>query len=156
MTTDASPGQVFLDTNVLLTASVPARPHHARALAVLDEWPGRGVQLCASGQVLREYLVVATRPTEVNGLGIDAVSAVANATAFRQRLRLLEEDERVADRLREILLRIPCRGKRIHDGNIVATMLVHRVRRLLTTDPDDFARFSDHVDVLGWPAMLES
>jgi len=145
----ASAGPVFVDTNVLLTASVPARPGHRLALAVVDEWPGRGVQPYTSGQILREYLVVATRPPAANGLGLDSVSAVANVTAFRERLTLLDEDERVADRLRELLVRVPCRGKRIHDANIVATMLVHRVRRLLTSDPDDFARFSKHVETLG-------
>lgn len=61
--------RVFVDTNVLLAASDPSRPHHHQALHVFDRWPSEGVMLLASGQVLREYLVVATRPLQANGLG---------------------------------------------------------------------------------------
>ncbi len=53
---------VLVDTNVLLTATTPARALHTEALEVLNEWPAQGFALCVSGQVFREYLVVATRP----------------------------------------------------------------------------------------------
>jgi len=33
--------------------------------------------------VLREYLVVATRPVEVHGLGLAAADALVNVVAFR-------------------------------------------------------------------------
>jgi len=43
---------------------------------------------------------------------------------------------------------VPTRGRRIHDANIVATMLVYGVRRLLTNNTDDFVRFAAFIDVL--------
>jgi len=60
---------VLVDTNVLLSATAPLRRLHRAALVVLNDWPNQGIDLTASGQVFREYLVVATRPLEVNGLG---------------------------------------------------------------------------------------
>ena len=51
-------------------------------------------------------------------------------------------------RLLELLLEVPTRGRRIHDANIVATMLVDGVRRLLTNNPDDFVRFAAFIDVI--------
>jgi len=33
-------------------------------------------------------------------------------------------------------------GKQVHDANIVATMLVYGIPRLLTANPSDFARFA--------------
>lgn len=62
---------VVLDTNVLLSATAPLRPLHRAALVVLNEWPNQGIVLSVSSQVLREYLVVATRPVQANGLGLD-------------------------------------------------------------------------------------
>ena len=52
---------VFVDTNVLLSASDPQRALHHAALEILNDWPNQGQALATSSQVLREYLVVATR-----------------------------------------------------------------------------------------------
>jgi hypothetical protein len=35
----------------------------------------------------------------------------------------------------------------VHDGNIVATMLVYGIRRLLMANPSDFARFAQPITV---------
>lgn len=59
---------ILVDTNVLLAATTPGRSLHSAALEVLNEWPNGGVSLLTSGQILREYLVVATRPASSNGL----------------------------------------------------------------------------------------
>lgn len=77
---------VFLDTNVLLSATAPHRPLHRAAMVVLNDWPNRSIPLAASAQVFREYLVVATRPIEVNGLGLGLEEALANLAAFRGRI----------------------------------------------------------------------
>jgi predicted nucleic acid-binding protein len=54
--------RALLDTNVLLAATDEGRDQHARAIETLDEWPAAGTTLYTSGQILREYLAVATRP----------------------------------------------------------------------------------------------
>ena len=58
-------------------------------------------------------------------------------------MRLLPEDESVADRLEQLLRAIGARGKVIHDANIVATVLAHGVGRLLTHNVKDFDRYAD-------------
>jgi predicted nucleic acid-binding protein len=82
---------VIVDTNVLLSATAPLRPLHRAALAVLNDWPNQGIPLTASRQILREYLAVATRPVEANGLNLGTSEALANIKAFRGRIRLLAE-----------------------------------------------------------------
>src|SRR5699024_8228052 len=133
--------RVVLDTNVLLAATDEGRAEHQRALAVLNDWPGRGATLYASGQILREYLAVATRPVEHNGLGLSRPDATANVRAVRGRIRLLAENDKVSDRLLELVNEIACAGKQVHDANVVATMLVHGVDAIVTLNTDDFARF---------------
>ncbi|MHB2016648.1 MAG: type II toxin-antitoxin system VapC family toxin [Candidatus Xenobia bacterium] len=145
-TTDVSP--VFLDTNVLLTATTPARRLHKQARLVLEQWPFRGIQLCLSGQILREYLVVATRSKEENGLGLALKDSLTNVEAFRRLCRLLEESRPVTETLLRLLSDVSCIGKYIHDANVVATATLHRVPRLVTENVPDFQRFRSRLAVV--------
>jgi predicted nucleic acid-binding protein len=52
---------VFIDTNVLVAASVRAHPSHGVASAYLARLEADGAPACISGQVCREFLVVLTR-----------------------------------------------------------------------------------------------
>lgn len=140
--------QVLLDTNVLLAATDEDRASHHHALAVLNEWPTDGVTLHVSGQVLREYLAVASRPIEVNGLGLRMEDALTNVEAVLARTTLVDETAAVADQLRELLRFVNCTGRQVHDANVVATMLTHGIGAVVTEDIGDFARFDAMVDVI--------
>lgn len=141
--------RAVLDTNVLLAATDEGRIEHADAVEAVNEWPASGLVLYTSGQILREYLVVSTRPQAVNGLGLTIADAVANVRAFRTRLRLLAEEVKVTERLLELLEVVDCSGKQVHDANLVATMLVHGIGTVVTSNVTDFVRFSRHVQVCG-------
>jgi predicted nucleic acid-binding protein len=52
---------VFIDTNVLVAASVSAHPSHGVASAYLARLEADGAPACISGQVCREFLIVLTR-----------------------------------------------------------------------------------------------
>ena len=134
---------LFLDTNVLLIATDRSRPLHRQAIELFEEANTRGFHLAANGQVLREYLAVATRPIESNGLGLGVAAAVANLEQFLKFLSVFEETESVALQLRQLVLTYAIRGKRVHDAGIVATMLAHKVRTLVSQDGDDFVRFEE-------------
>ena len=144
----AVPDRVMLDTTVLLAATDEGRAEHRDALRVINNWAAGHTDLCASGQVLREYLSVATQPPEQNGLGLNLPDALGNVRAIRGRTTLLAEDSKVADRLLGLLADVECRGKQVHDANLVATMLVHGISAVVTMNPADFARFERHVAVI--------
>lgn len=140
--------RAVLDTNVLLAASDAGRAAHSQARVVLDEWPARGTTLYASGQILREYLSVAIRPVEHNGLGLAQADAVGNVRALADRMHLLAENDNVHARLLALLDEIDCGGKQVHDVNVVAVSLVHGVNALVTLNIDDFARFEHLVTLI--------
>jgi predicted nucleic acid-binding protein len=142
------PDRVMLDTNVFLAATDESRTEHRAALTVVNDWAAADTTLCTSGQVLREYLSVATRPVEKNGLGLKLPDALGNVRAIRERTTLLAEDSKVADRLIGLLADIECSGKQVHDANVVATMLVHGVGTVVTMNLDDFARFGGYVSLV--------
>ena len=91
---------------------------------------------------------MATRPTGQNGLGLNLADALGNVRAIRGRTTLLAEDSKVADRLLGLLADVECRGKQVHDANLVATMLVHGVGIVVTMNLEDFSRFERHVGLI--------
>ncbi|HTX83814.1 MAG TPA: hypothetical protein VME44_16635 [Streptosporangiaceae bacterium] len=54
---------------------------------------------------------------------------------------MLAEDANVAGRLLDVLDEVPCRGKHVHDANVVVTMLVHGIDTPLTMNVADFSPF---------------
>lgn len=138
----------MLDTNVLLAATDRRRKEHQDALTIVQEWPENGTALYLSGQIVREYLAVATRPMAQNGLGMDQASALSNARGFQDRMTVLADDDAVLDRLYFLLTNVTCGGKQVHDANVVATMLAHGIGSIITANLDDFARFTRYVSLL--------
>lgn len=146
---------LFVDTNVLLSATDTLRQRHRDACRLFAESASWGIHLAASGQILREYLAVATRPADANGLGLQVGEATANVRQFLRFIHLYDETRAVAARLCELGLSRGLRGKRFHDANIVATMATHGIRALVTEDADHFATFDEIetvalADVAAW------
>ena len=66
---------------------------------------------------------------------------------FAQLFDVVEDSPAVTDKLLELLTRFPTAGRQVHDANIVATMVVHDLKRLLTFNTSDFHRFSSLIDL---------
>lgn len=135
--------RIFIDTNVFLAATDEDRPTHEEAVACLESGLAGNARLFVTGQIFREYLVVATRPVEVNGLGMEPESALANLREFQQTALLLPEDAVTKRFLLQVIQRHQLRGKGIHDANVVASMLRHGLEKLKTFNPDDFENFEE-------------
>ena len=132
---------VVFDTNVLLAATDRSRPAHERARRLFARCLRFGVHPASCGQIIREYLVVATRPVTADGLGLACEDAVTNVTKLGRLMVMLPESADVVLALREIVLSSRVSGKRIHEANIAAIMQTHAVRTLVTENTDDFRPF---------------
>lgn len=138
---------VFVDTNVLLSATDRSREHHDVSRRLFLAAKRYGYHPAMSGQILREYLVVATRPVAENGLGLSTTEALHNAELFaRAPAVFCDEPESVSERLQALARTHDLKGKRLHDANVVATMLVHGISRLVTHNLGDFSGFPE-IDV---------
>jgi predicted nucleic acid-binding protein len=144
-TMDAEP--VFVDTNVLVYAHVVEAPWHQQAQEAIADHEAAGATLWVSRQVLREYLVSLTRPQQFP-IPPALATVVDQVQQFQRRFRVANEGPEVTTRLLALLTEVPTRGRRIHDANIVATMLVYGVRRVLTHNTDDFVRFAAFIEVI--------
>lgn len=130
---------ILLDTNVFLSATDQSREHHQVCTDLLRTGPYAGVHFVTIGQVLREYLVVATRPADVNGLGLGVDAAVRNIGTFRTRMHILPETREILDELISVTHRHSLKGKRIHDANLVAAVHHHHVDHIVTDNISDYA-----------------
>jgi predicted nucleic acid-binding protein len=150
VTTVADP--IFIDTNVLVYASRPAAPEHASSRKALDRLEAQDCRLWISTQVLREYLSVVTRP-QAAAPGLTMATAIADIRRFQSLFEVANDDDLVVERLLQLLIAYPGSGKQVHDANLVATMLVHGVTRLLTYNARDFQRFAAVIELepLGLP-----
>jgi predicted nucleic acid-binding protein len=127
---------MFVDTNVLVHASVPAAPDREKARAALSTYAASGETLCINRQVLREFLAVITRPQTWILARTTPEAAVA------------EDGPAVWDQLVDLCRRFDFGGRQVHDANIVATMLAHGESRLLTFNGGDFRRFGALIQVI--------
>lgn len=138
---------VFLDTNVLVYISRPGAAEHPAARAALARLEADGGPLWVSQQVLREYLSVVTRP-QATAPALAMATALADVGRFRASFEIADETAAVLDRLLSLLSLHPVAGKQVHDANLIATMLEHGVRRLLTFNTADFSRFVGAIDLV--------
>lgn len=137
-------GRALLDTNVLVDATDLKRPRHQAVMTLLEQES----HLVISAQVAREYLVVATRPARANGLGLSLVQALANLGEYRRVARMLPEEKPLLPALLKLLQAVPAEGWLLHDAHLVATMQVHGVKTLITSNPADFSRFQHLIRVV--------
>lgn len=139
--------QIFIDTNILIYASLTQSPFHDNAVARLRELEKSGTELHINRQVLREYLAVMTRPGILTQ-EIPVSSLIQDIRSFEDSLIVLDDGPAVTAKLLETIERYSVAGKQIHDANIVATMLVHEIPALLTHNLADFIRYREIITVI--------
>ena len=100
-----------------------------------------------SRQIMREYLAVVTRP-QVWPVAMTLSEALDDVRQLLGNLDVLEDGPMVTEFLFNLCRDVPVGGRQIHDANIVATMLAHGERRLLTFNRADFRRYEGYIDVI--------
>ncbi|MBL8133861.1 MAG: VapC toxin family PIN domain ribonuclease [Anaerolineae bacterium] len=141
------PGKVFVDTNVLLRATIAAFPDHGIVKPFLDGFITQGDELWISGQVVREYFNQTTRP-QAFMKPMNAAQIEAQYAKLRVVFSIATETEAVVEQFVRLLQTHPTGGKQVHDANLVATMLVYGIDTLLTINVKDLERFHDRITLI--------
>ncbi len=138
---------MFIDTNVLVYSRILEAPYHAVARASLERAFRSPEPLRISRQVIREYLAVVTRP-QVWTVALTREEALEDVARLMDSFEVLEDGPMVTEFLMTLCREVPVGGRQIHDANIVATMLAHGERRLLTFNAEDFLRYGDRITLI--------
>jgi predicted nucleic acid-binding protein len=128
----------LLDTNVVMRFCNASDIQHRLATDAISRLLAQEDECLLTAQVLVEFWVVATRPTDVNGLAWTVEQARSTIDQLLDRFRLLEETSQIFPTWLNLVTNSRVIGKRTHDVRILATMLSHGITHLLTFNPSDF------------------
>ena len=135
---------MFIDTNIFVNSRIPDAPEHEVARQRLTRALQTGEPLRISRQILREYLSVVTRP-QTWSAAITRDEALEDVNKLTASFEILEDGPMVTASLVALFRDVRIGGSQVHDANIVATMLAHGERRLLTLNASDFRRYGDRI-----------
>jgi predicted nucleic acid-binding protein len=147
-------GDYLIDTNILVRLVRPQDPLNPAAAGAVDILKRRGEKTSVAAQNLIEFWSVATRPVEVNGLGMIPEGAKLEIERIEKMFRVLDETASVYKRWKDLVTSYSVRGRQVHDARLVALMLEHKIGNILTFNVDDFTRYSE-VTAVG-PQSLKS
>ena len=97
----------FLDTNILVNASVATAPFHHSTLARMQEISQANGSFWISRQILREYLAVLTRPQSFTP-PLSIATLLGDVEQFEARFGMVEDGPAVTVQLLNLLGTIPC------------------------------------------------
>ena len=133
--------KIFLDTNILVYLANEDSPFHLRIVKKFKEI-ARENELWILRQVLREYVVVMTRPGIIEK-PLSSREIALDIEKWESNFQIADETEEVTGILVELIKTYDIKGKRIHDVNIVATMMVNSIQTLFTLNAGDFKKFEE-------------
>ena len=133
----------LLDTNILIRWLRRKEAEHSMVSAAIEQLARQNAIPCYTSQNLGELWNMLTRPADRNGYGLSPSQAYRSAQILERDVYMLPDTPEVHFVWRRLLVTHGVCGAQVHDTRLVAAMSVHRVRRVLTLNPRDFARFDD-------------
>lgn len=135
--------RIALDTNIVLRTANTADAEHGRVRGLVETLTAAGNDLCVAPQVVYEYWVVATRPPDVNGLGLTPTDARLSIDRVLRAFRLVSEPPDLTARWLDLCTSRQISGRIAHDARLAAWMLSYSISRFVTLNPGDFKRFPE-------------
>jgi predicted nucleic acid-binding protein len=132
---------VLVDTNILLRRVQPDHVHHAPAIESVARLLAAGEQVYFTLQNIAEFWNVMTRPIAANGLGFSPAFTLSELVKIERVLTRLPDSPATYEEWKRLVITYAVGGAKVHDARLVAIMNVHGVRRILTFNIADFARF---------------
>ena len=133
----------LVDTNFLLRLAQSTSSLQQYARNAYSTLRAQGEVLTIVPQNIFEFWVVATRPVNVNGIGLSIDLASQSLAQMKQLFALQPDIPEILTSWEQLVIKYQVRGKQAHDTRLVAAMLVHQIPCLLTFNTADFKRFAE-------------
>ncbi len=143
---------ILVDTNVLLRRTQPDHPSYVPAVESIARLLASGESIHFTLQNISEFWNVVTWPVASNGLGFSVAVALGEVEKIERFLTMLPESPAVYEEWKRLVVTCAVLGSKVHDAKLVAIMNVHGVRRILTFNVNDFARYQ--VDAIHPTSLL--
>jgi predicted nucleic acid-binding protein len=133
--------QYLVDTNVLLRIADSASAQHSIAVEAIAKLLSRNDDLYVAPQVLAEFWVVASRPTNVNGLGWSVDDVELAVADFLKKFRILPETQQLFPEWHRLVVQYRVIGKQAHDARLAAIMNTNGLSHLVTFNANNFRAY---------------
>lgn len=135
----------LLDTNILTRLSNRSDTEHAVVAQAIHALVQQGHTLCLVPQTIYEFWTVASRPANVNGLGLSINLLRDEVDSYLSAFEFYEDTPQIFPTWLDLVTINSVSGKPTHDARLAAAYLVHGFDALLTRNTDDFKRFKINV-----------
>jgi len=135
--------RVLLDTNIIVANANRDDVHHPRVAAGLRRLVAEGAELCIAAQNIFELWVVATRPVTANGLGLSPPEARQKIDGVLAACTLPPDPAGLLPRWLDVCEQYRVCGRQAHDARLAAWMQLLGMKKVVTLNPGDFARYPD-------------
>jgi predicted nucleic acid-binding protein len=135
--------RVLVDTNILLRSAQPSNPLCAQATQAVSKLIRQKDAVFFCSQNIAEFWNVATRPADLNGLGLSHEEVLQEVSSIERLLTLLPDIPAIYPAWKEIVADNKVQGVKVYDARLVAIMTVYAVESVLTFNTADFKRYSN-------------
>lgn len=132
----------LVETPLLLRLANVDDPQYAVADQAVTTLRRRGETLHIAPQNLVEFRNSATRPVEVNGLGLSIAQVEILAATYETAFPLLPEIPSIYPAWKKLVQDAGVTGKQVHDARLVAICHVYGITHILTFNVQHFARLA--------------
>jgi predicted nucleic acid-binding protein len=145
----------LLDTGILLRLANTVDPQHEVVSLAVQRLGDRHNNFMTTTQNIAEFWNVATRPTELNGLGFTADNISTALSRTVEPLCVVTREHSLHYKeLKRLLRSYQVLGKQVHDARLVASMLTWKIPTILTLNAKHFKRFEPEGIVIATPETV--
>ena len=132
----------LLDSNGFLRLAEKNNPQRPIVLQAIRKLRSNNHTICFTPQVLAEFWNVCTRPVSARGgFGFSITQTARKASIIQKHFQLLPDNLQTFLEWRKLVSDFSVSGVQVHDAKIAASMIVHKIDRLITFNEKDFTRF---------------
>lgn len=133
---------VLVDSGILLRAMHRADPFYAEVRGAVRQLLLDRTAIFAGLQQFAEFWNVSTRPPgERGGFNLPLDETARRLRRIERGVRVLTETPLTPEIWKSLVQKYGVRGVQVHDARTVALMLTHSLKRLVTLNKADFARY---------------
>ena len=132
----------LVDTNVLLRFSSYGDPRYQIVQDAVYKLKREGQELRTTFQNLSEFWNVSARPIDQNGFGRTPSETDQMLRYLEYFFPLLQDLHAVYPEWKKLVVDYEVSGVQVHDAKLVASMIVHEVKHILTFNVADFTRYA--------------
>jgi len=133
--------RVLDDTKILLRGAQPNHPLCPQATHAVSKLTRQKDAVFFCSQNITEFWNVATRPADLNGLGLSHEEVLQEVSSIEKLLTLLPNVPAIYTAWKEIVSNHKVQGVKVYDARLVAAKNVYAVENILTFNMADFERY---------------